>query len=158
MRATGLILMNGDEINLAEKLNLPNRPAPHFVETDVYFHPNAVSFAFLMENGTKIKVIVSGREVFLTYDKKVWEKLKTLLSNKAKAFLVGNYDEIIKAKGNGIDVPLKYVEHEIYFNVNHITFLFLYEKGVKVKIIIAGQDFVLKNEDGLYDKIKTFIE
>lgn len=88
MKAIAYLITNIADVNEAKKqkeeLALPNAkdvPLKHG-EFEVYFPVRAISLAFLIEGGKKIKTIQSGQELILKYEEDVWERITAYLKHE----------------------------------------------------------------------------
>lgn len=78
MKAKRLFLANGDEHEQAEMLGMKKRPPIKTLELDFFFRIDGITTAFVTTEG-HISICLFGREILLSYDKKVWEKIKLYL-------------------------------------------------------------------------------
>lgn len=88
MKAVAYLIANIAEFNEAKKkkeeLALPRaEEVPlKYTEVEVYFPVRAVTLAFLIEGGKRIKTIQSGQEIILKYEADVWERITAYLKHE----------------------------------------------------------------------------
>jgi hypothetical protein len=84
MIAIALLISNAEalraDIEQQQKANLPAMVKPEYTERQIGFSKHAIGFAFLMDDGN-IKTIISGQEMLLKFEKKVWTKLMNHFKN-----------------------------------------------------------------------------
>ena len=86
---------------------------------------------------------------------------------KATAYIVSNIDEVVEHQkekerlgdmpGSKQAPPIREIELEFHFALNAVSFCFLGDAN-RIKIMVAGQTIMLKNESGVYEAITKFLE
>lgn len=75
MKAIAYLISNSDEVEEAKRLNLPKVPPTEIVEEEIHFPIMAMSIAFKVEGGTKIKAMVNNQIFILKYQDDVWDRI-----------------------------------------------------------------------------------